>query len=451
VNIYLVKGFMLCIFALFLPQISQKLHINNICSMVKDLFERIQSNKGPLGKWASQAEGYYVFPKLEGELGPRMQFHGKTILNWSLNDYLGLANHPEVRQADTDAAIKYGAAYPMGARMMSGHTEYHEQLEQELASFVMKESAYLLNFGYQGIMSTIDALVTRNDVIVYDVDAHACIIDGVRLHSGKRFTYRHNDVESMEKNLQRATKLAETTGGGILFITEGVFGMRGQQGKLKEVVEMKKKYNFRLLVDDAHGFGTLGKTGAGAGEEQGCQDGIDVYFSTFAKSMANIGAFVAGDKDIIDYLKYNLRSQMFAKALPMIQTIGSLKRLELLRNSSEIKDKLWVNVRALQEGLTSRGFNIGDTNTCITPVYLEGSIPEAMVMVNDLRENYGIFLSIVVYPVIPKGIILLRMIPTASHTIEDINETLAAFEAIREKLVNGTYKAIAAQTTVDVS
>lgn len=419
--------------------------------MVKDLFERIQSNKGPLGKWASQAEGYYVFPKLEGELGPRMQFHGKTILNWSLNDYLGLANHPEVRQADTDAAIKYGAAYPMGARMMSGHTEYHEQLEQELASFVMKESAYLLNFGYQGIMSTIDALVTRNDVIVYDVDAHACIIDGVRLHSGKRFTYRHNDVESMEKNLQRATKLAETTGGGILFITEGVFGMRGQQGKLKEVVEMKKKYNFRLLVDDAHGFGTLGKTGAGAGEEQGCQDGIDVYFSTFAKSMANIGAFVAGDKDIIDYLKYNLRSQMFAKALPMIQTIGSLKRLELLRNSSEIKDKLWVNVRALQEGLTSRGFNIGDTNTCITPVYLEGSIPEAMVMVNDLRENYGIFLSIVVYPVIPKGIILLRMIPTASHTIEDINETLAAFEAIREKLVNGTYKAIAAQTTVDVS
>ncbi|MEN9322986.1 MAG: hypothetical protein RIT03_804 [Bacteroidota bacterium] len=419
--------------------------------MVKDLFERIQSNKGPLGKWASQAEGYYVFPKLEGELGPRMQFHGKTILNWSLNDYLGLANHPEVRQADTDAAIKYGAAYPMGARMMSGHTEYHEQLEQELAAFVMKESAYLLNFGYQGIMSTIDALVTRNDVIVYDVDAHACIIDGVRLHSGKRFTYRHNDVESMEKNLQRATKLAETTGGGILFITEGVFGMRGQQGKLKEVVEMKKKYNFRLLVDDAHGFGTLGKTGAGAGEEQGCQDGIDVYFSTFAKSMANIGAFVAADKEIIDYLKYNLRSQMFAKALPMIQTIGSLKRLELLRKSSEIKDKLWVNVRALQEGLTSRGFNIGDTNTCITPVYLEGSIPEAMVMVNDLRENYGIFLSIVVYPVIPKGIILLRMIPTASHTLEDINETLAAFEAIREKLVNGTYKAIAAQTTVDVS
>lgn len=411
--------------------------------MVKDLFERIQNNKGPLGKWASQAEGYYVFPKLEGELGPRMKFHGKDILNWSLNDYLGLANHPEVRKADADAAAQYGAAYPMGARMMSGHTDAHEQLERELAAFVQKEAAYLLNFGYQGIMSAIDALVTKNDIIVYDVDAHACIIDGVRLHMGKRFTYKHNDLESMEKNLQRATKMALETGGGILFITEGVFGMRGQQGKLKEIVEMKKKYNFRLLVDDAHGFGTLGKTGAGAGEEQGCQDGIDVYFSTFAKSMASIGAFLAGDKDVIDYLKYNLRSQMFAKALPMIQTVGALKRLQLLRENPGLKDKLWENVNALQNGLKERGFNIGDTNTCVTPVYLEGSIPEAMVMVNDLRENYGIFLSIVVYPVIPKGIILLRMIPTASHTLADINETLSAFEAIREKLVNGTYAKLA--------
>ncbi|AWA30712.1 8-amino-7-oxononanoate synthase [Flavobacterium magnum] len=419
--------------------------------MVKDLFERIQENKGPLGKWASQAEGYYVFPKLEGELGPRMQFHGKEILNWSINDYLGLANHPEVRQADIEAATQYGAAYPMGARMMSGQTTAHEELERELAEFVMKESAYLLNFGYQGMVSIIDALVTKNDIIVYDVDSHACIIDGVRLHMGKRFTYRHNDVESMEKNLQRATKMAEETGGGILFITEGVFGMRGQQGKLREIVEFKKKYNFRLLVDDAHGFGTLGKTGAGAGEEQGVQDGIDVYFSTFAKSMANIGAFVAADKAIIDYLKYNLRSQMFAKALPMIQTIGSLKRLRMLRTMPELKDKLWENVNALQNGLKARGFDIGDTNTCVTPVYLNGSIPEAMMLVNDLRENYHIFLSIVVYPVIPKGIILLRMIPTASHTIEDINETLDAFEAVREKLTNGTYLKLAGERTVDVS
>lgn len=419
--------------------------------MVKDLFERIHENKGPLGKWASQAEGYYVFPKLEGELGPRMKFHGKEILNWSINDYLGLANHPEVRRVDAEAAQQYGAAYPMGARMMSGHTDIHEQLERELAAFVQKEAAYLLNFGYQGMVSIIDALVSKNDVIVYDVDSHACIIDGVRLHHGKRFTYKHNDMESIEKNLQRATKMAEETGGGILLITEGVFGMRGQQGKLKEICALKSKYNFRLLVDDAHGFGTLGKTGAGAGEEQGVQDQIDVYFSTFAKSMASIGAFVAADQDIIDYLKYNLRSQMFAKSLPMIQTVGALKRLDMLRSMPELKNKLWENVNALQNGLKSRGFNIGDTNTCVTPVYLNGSIPEAMMMVNDLRENYGIFLSIVVYPVIPKGIILLRMIPTASHSLQDIEDTLVAFEAIREKLTNGTYLKIASEKTVDVS
>jgi len=418
--------------------------------MVKDLFERIQKNKGPLGRWASQAEGYFVFPKLEGPLSNRMMFHGKEVINWSINDYLGLANHPEVRKADAEAAAEYGAAYPMGARMMSGHTDWHEKLERELASFVHKESAYLLNFGYQGMVSTIDALVSKNDIIVYDMDSHACIIDGVRLHMGKRFTYKHNDIESIEKNLQRATNMAETTGGGILLITEGVFGMRGQQGKLKEIVALKEKYNFRLLVDDAHGFGTLGKTGAGAGEEQECQDGIDVYFSTFAKSMASIGAFIAADKDIIDFLKYNLRSQMFAKSLPMLLVKGALKRLELLKTTPELKSKLWENVDALQNGLKDRGFNIGDTNTCVTPVYLEGSVPEAMVMVNDLRETYGIFLSIVIYPVIPKGIILLRMIPTAAHTMQDINETLSAYEAIREKLENGTYKEIANRTKVDL-
>ncbi|MHC5354481.1 aminotransferase class I/II-fold pyridoxal phosphate-dependent enzyme [Myroides sp. LJL115] len=419
--------------------------------MVNDLFDRIQKNKGPLGKWASQAEGYYVFPKLEGPLSNRMMFHGKEVINWSINDYLGLSNHPEVRRADAEAAQEYGAAYPMGARMMSGHTTMHEQLQDELAAFVHKEAAYLLNFGYQGMVSIIDALVTKNDVIVYDVDSHACIIDGVRLHMGKRFTYMHNDIESLEKNLERATKMAETTGGGILVITEGVFGMRGQQGKLKEIVALKEKYNFRLLVDDAHGFGTLGATGAGAGEEQGCQDGIDVYFSTFAKSMASIGAFVAADQDIIDYLKYNLRSQMFAKSLPMIFTLGALKRLQLLRENPSMKAKLWENVNMLQDGLKERGFDIGDTNTCVTPVYLKGSIPEAMVMVNDLRENYNIFLSIVVYPVIPKGIILLRMIPTAMHTKEDIDETLKAYEGIREKLVSGEYKRIAEATTVDVT
>ena len=411
---------------------------------MKDLFEKIYKDKGPLGKWAAQAEGYFVFPKLEGEISNRMKFQGKEVITWSINDYLGLANHPEVRKVDAEAAAQYGSAYPMGARMMSGHTELHEQLQNELATFVQKEAAYLLNFGYQGMVSTVDALVSKDDIIVYDVDAHACIIDGVRLHHGKRFTYKHNDMESLEKNLERATKMAETTGGGILVISEGVFGMRGEQGRLKEIVALKKKFNFRLFVDDAHGFGTLGKTGAGAGEEQGVQDDIDVYFATFAKSLASTGAFIAADQEIIDYLKYNLRSQMFAKSLQMQLVVGALKRLDMLRTMPELKQNLWKIVDALQSGLKSRGFDIGTTQSCVTPVYLNGSIPEAMALVRDLRENYGIFCSIVVYPVIPKGLILLRMIPTATHTLEDVTVTLDAFDAIRERLENGTYKRMSA-------
>jgi glycine C-acetyltransferase len=407
---------------------------------MRDLFERIHENKGPLGKWASQAEGYFVFPKLEGPISNRMKFKGKEVITWSVNDYLGLANQPEVRKVDAEAAAEYGSAYPMGARMMSGHTDLHEQLENELAEFVDKEAAYLLNFGYQGILSTVDTLVGKDDVIVYDVDAHACIVDGVRLHIGKRFTYKHNDVISLEKNLQRATKLADQTGGGILVISEGVFGRRGEQGRLKEIVALKKKYNFRFLVDDAHGFGTLGESGKGAGNEQGVQDQIDVYFATFAKSMASTGAFVAGDKEIVDYLKYNMRSQMFAKSLQMQLVKGALKRLDMLRTRPEFKIKLWENVNALQNGLKESGFDIGTTQSCVTPVYLKGSIPEAMALVKDLRENFGIFCSIVVYPVIPKGLILLRLIPTATHTIKDIKITLKAFSGIRKKLENGTYK-----------
>ncbi|MFA5297342.1 MAG: aminotransferase class I/II-fold pyridoxal phosphate-dependent enzyme [Lutibacter sp.] len=411
---------------------------------MKDLFERIVKDKGPLGKWAEQAEGYYVFPKLEGDISNRMTFNGKDVITWSINDYLGLANHPEVRKVDAEAATKYGMAYPMGARMMSGHTKFHEQLERNLAEFEHKESAYLVNFGYQGMVSAIDALVTKNDVIVYDMDAHACIIDGVRLHPGKRFTFQHNNIESLEKNLQRATKIADETNGGILVISEGVFGMRGEQGKLKEIIALKEKYNFRLLVDDAHGFGTLGEDGRGTGFEQGVQDGIDVYFATFAKSMAGIGGFFAADNEIIQYLKYNMRSQMFAKSLPMPMVIGALKRLEMLRTMPELKEKLWENVHALQNGLKDQGFNIGNTNTCVTPVFLEGDIPEAMAMVNDLRENYGIFCSIVVYPVIPKGLIILRLIPTATHNLEDVKTTIEAFSAIRSKLESGVYKRIAA-------
>ena len=405
-----------------------------------DIFDRIKQNPGPLGQFANYAEGYFIFPRLEGPIGPRMRFQGREVIFWSANDYLGLCNHPEVLEADAKAAAEYGMFYPMGARAMSGETDQHLQLEKELAEFVQKESAYLLNFGYQGMVSTIDALLSRHDVVVYDADSHACIVDGVRLHMGKSFTFKHNDIASLEKNLERATKVAEEQGGGVLVVTEGVFGMRGQQGKLKEICELKSKYSFRLLVDDAHGFGTLGKTGAGAGEEQGCQDQIDVYFSTFAKSMAGFGAFIAGNKDVVRFLKFNLRSQIFAKSLTMPMVIGGLKRLELLRTRPEIKEKLWENVRKLQNGLLERGFNLGETNTCVTPVMMQGSPVEATLLVKDLRENFGIFTSVVVYPVIPKGMILLRLIPTASHTDAEINETLAAFEAIHGKLVGGHYK-----------
>lgn len=394
---------------------------------------------GPLGSHAKEAHGYYTFPKLEGEISTRMNFRGKPKLVWSLNNYLGLANHPEVRKTDADAAALYGMAYPMGARMMSGNSNLHEQLEQELAAFEHKEDAILVNFGYQGILSAIDALVDRHDVIVYDAESHACIIDGVRLHQGKRFVFAHNNMESLEKQLERAQALLTDNRGAILVITEGVFGMSGNQGKLKEIVDLKSKYKFRLLVDDAHGFGTMGKTGAGTGEEQGCQDGIDLYFSTFAKSMASIGAFFAGDKSIIDFLRYNMRSQIYAKSLPMPLVIGALKRLELLRTRPELKDNLWKIVHALQNGLREAGFNIGTTQSPVTPVLLNGSVGEATHLTHDLRENYNIFCSIVMYPVVPKGVIMLRLIPTAAHTLEDVEQTIRAFVEVKVKLQAGKY------------
>jgi glycine C-acetyltransferase len=395
---------------------------------------------GPLGQHQKWSHGYFSYPKLEGEIGPHMLFNGKEHLVWSLNNYLGLANHPEVREADAKAAADYGMAYPMGARMMSGNSIHHEELEDGLAEFVGKEAAYLLNYGYQGMLSIIDALVDRNDVIVYDAESHACIIDGVRLHMGKRYVYQHNDIESCEKQLERATKLTEQTGGGILLITEGVFGMSGAQGKLKEIAELKKKFNFRLLVDDAHGFGTMGKTGAGTHQEQDCIDEVDVYFGTFAKSMAGIGGFVAADRQIIEYLRYNMRSQTFAKALPMPMVIGLKKRFELLKSKPELREKLWLIASTLQKGLKERGFNIGVSNSVVTPVILEGDLSEATALTRDLRENYGIFCSIVIYPVIPKGLILLRLIPTASHSLEDVQRTLEAYSAMGEKLKAGYYR-----------
>ncbi|MFP5081129.1 aminotransferase class I/II-fold pyridoxal phosphate-dependent enzyme [Pedobacter sp. JCM 36344] len=405
-----------------------------------DIFEKLAKRMGPIGQHQKWSHGYFSFPKLEGEIAPHMNFRGKEHLVWSLNNYLGLANHPEVRAADAQGAEEFGMAYPMGARMMSGNSNYHEQLEQELAAFVGKPDAFLLNFGYQGMVSIIDSLVDRNDVIVYDGESHACIIDGLRLHMGKRFVYQHNDIDSARKQLERATKLVEQTGGGILVITEGVFGMSGAQGKLKELVALKNDFKFRLLIDDAHGFGTMGPTGAGTHEEQNCIEGVDVYFGTFAKSMAGIGAFVASSVEITNFFRYNMRSQTFAKALPMPMVIGLLKRLDLLKNSPELREKLWTIATTLQKGLKERGFDIGITNTMVTPVFLKGELLEATALTMDLRENYSIFCSIVVYPVIPKGLIELRLIPTAMHTLEDVQRTLDAFSEVSEKLQNGYYK-----------
>lgn len=411
--------------------------------MALDIFEKIKANRGPIGQHAKGVHGYFTFPKLEGEISNKMMFRGKECLVWSVNNYLGLANHPEVRKADTDAAEKWGMAYPMGSRMMTGQTAEHEALENEISDFMQYEDTILLNFGYQGMVSAIDALVDRKDVIVYDSESHACIIDGVRLHAGKRFVFQHNDMVSFDKQMERATNLAAETGGGILVITEGVFGMAGDQGLLKEIIEFRKsgKYNFRLFVDDAHGFGTLGETGMGTGEHQGCHDGIDVYFGTFAKSMASIGAFISSTEDVVEYLRYNMRSQMFAKSLPMPLVVGARKRLEMLRTQPEHKENLWKVATALQEGLKEAGFNIGRTNSAVTPVFLTGTLGEATNITFDLRENYNIFCSIVVYPVVPKDVIMLRMIPTAVHTLEDVKYTIESFKKIQKGLEAGEYKA----------
>src|SRR5690606_27931546 len=404
------------------------------------ILDKLQTRLGPLGDHAHYAHGYYAYPRLEGEISTKMTFNGKEKLVWSLNNYLGLANHPEVREADNEGTRQYGLAYPMGARMMSGNTKLHERFESEIADYVQKEDAFLLNYGYQGMVSIIDSLVERNDVIVYDAESHACIIDGMRLHMGKRFVFKHNDIEDCEKQLQRAQKVTAKTTGAILVITEGVFGMRGDQGKLKEIVALKENYNFSLLVDDAHGIGCMGKTGAGTGEEQGVQNGIDFYFGTFAKSFAGIGAFIASTKEAIMFFKYNMRSQIFAKALPMPMVFGALKRLELMRTQPILREKLWRITHALQNGLTDAGFDIGNTNSPVTPVYLNGTIAEATALVSDLRENHHIFCSMVVYPVVPKGMIILRLIPTAEHTLEDVDRTISVFSEIRLKLMAGHYK-----------
>jgi len=410
---------------------------------MKDIFERVSDVPGPLGQYRKKADGYFMFPKLEGEIKPTMRFNGKDVLVWSLNNYLGLANDPEVREADAQGAKDWGMAYPMGARMMSGDSVNHIALENELAAFEKKPAAYLLNYGYQGMVSIIDVMCTRFDVIVYDSESHACIMDGIFLHKskgGKSFVFPHNDIERCDKMLRMAESYIEREGGkgGILVITEGVFGMAGDLGALDKIVALKKEHNFRLMIDDAHGFGTMGATGAGTSEHFDCQDDIDIYFATFAKSMATIGAFVASTREVIDHLRFNMRSQIFAKSLPMPIVIGAMKRFELLKRGT-CKDQLWVIADALQKGLRENGLDIGKTQSPVTPVYFPGDANMGTNIVVDLRENYGIFCSVVVYPVIPKGVLMLRIIPTAAHSIEDVERTIKVFSEVKKKLEAGGY------------
>src|SRR5258706_46103 len=404
-----------------------------------DLFEKLLQDRGPIGQHAKDSHGYFTFPKLEGDIGAHMIFRGKQCLVWSLNNYLGLANHPEVRKTDAEAAAQYGMGSPMGARMMSGNTDWHEKLEAELSDFEKKEDTILLNYGYQGMVSAIDCLVDRRDVIVYDSESHACIIDGVRLHMGKRFVYAHNDIENLEKQLERATRLTDETGGAILLITEGVFGMSGDMGRVADIVALKKKYQFRLFLDDAHGFGTMGKTGAGAHEEQGVMDGVDIYFGTFAKSMASIGGFFFNTAQVGVNPRFYMRLQNFSKSMPHPFGIGAFKHLQMLPTPPQPKKNLRENVNSPPNRVKEAGFDIGKTQSPVTPVFLNGTIGEATKLIYDMRENYNIFCSMVVYPVVPKGIILLRLIPTAVHTVEDVNYTIDAFRKAYVKLKAGEY------------
>lgn len=396
-----------------------------------DLFDKLQGRPGPLGEFTSEGYGYYTFPKLEGPIGPVMKFNDKDVIVWSVNDYLGIGSHPEVQQTDIEAAQKYGYSAPMGARLMTGNSDEHEALEKELADFVHKPSALLLNYGYQGIMSVIHALVDRNDYLIYDELSHACIVDGKQLAMSDKSVFKHNDIESFEKQLKRAHKKSGPNS-SILVVTEGVFGMTGDLGILREMIALKEKYPFRLLVDDAHGFGTLGKDGSGTGTQLGCHDGIDIYFGTFAKAVALIGAFVATEKRVVEFLKANVRSQIFAKSVPMPIVVSARKRLKLIREHPEWRDQLWKNTRNLRNGLLELGYNVLPSESPVTPVLTQGSTELCQTIMRKLREDHGVFVSGVTYPVVPKGTVLLRLIPTAAHTNEHIEQTLKGFDAIKE-------------------
>ena len=408
-----------------------------------DLFDKLETRPSPLGEFTSNGYGYYTFPKLDGPIGPEMKFNGKDVVVWSVNDYLSVGNHPRIREVDKNAAEKYGLSAPMGARLMTGNSDEHEALERELADFIHKPKALLLNYGYQGIMSVIHSLVDRNDFLIYDELSHACIVDGKQLAMAEKSVFKHNDMESLEKQLKRASKKLKPNS-SILVVTEGVFGMTGDLGKLKEIIALKEKYPFRLLVDDAHGFGTLGHDGSGAGTQLGCHDGIDIYFGTFAKAVALIGAFVAAEPRVIEFLKANTRSQIFAKSLPMPIVVSARERIKLIRKNPQWREQLWENTKKLRSGLVELGYNVLPSESPVTPVLTEGSTDLAQTIMREMREEHGVFVSGVAYPVVPKGVVLLRLIPMAGHTDAHIEKTLKAFEAIKPLVFKEAGEAVTA-------
>lgn len=406
-----------------------------------DLFDKLQGRPGPLGEFTSDGYGYYTFPRLEGPLGPVMKFNGKDVVVWSINDYLGIGGREDVRKFDGEMAARHGLSTPMGARLMTGNTTQHEKLEEELADFVHKPSALLLNYGYQGIMSVIHALVDRNDFLIYDELSHACIVDGKQLAMAEKFVYKHNDIESLEKQLERAHRKAKPDS-SILVVTEGAFGMTGDLGNLEEIVALKDKYPFRLLVDDAHGVGTMGEDGSGTGTHLGCHEGIDIYFGTFAKAFALIGAFVATEERVKEFLKANVRSQIFAKSVPLPIVESVRKRLKMIRNNPEWRDQLWENTKKLRQGLIDIGYNVMPAECPVTPVLTKGSTEVCQDIMRKLREDHGIFVSGVAYPVVPKGTVLIRLIPTAAHNDEHIKKTLKGFRAIKDVIIPSEGKQI---------
>ncbi|MCH9633796.1 MAG: 8-amino-7-oxononanoate synthase/2-amino-3-ketobutyrate coenzyme A ligase [Chlamydiae bacterium] len=401
-----------------------------------DLFHKCYQKEGLFSNVREGKDNYYAQPILEGPLGPHMTFNGQKMIVWSINDYLGLAGHPEPTARAKEVLEAFGTAYPMGARLMSGFTQNHQTFEAKLAKFAQKESALLFNYGYLGVLGVITSIMGPRDTVIIDHDSHACIVDGAKLATTRRNqfrVFRHNDMDHLEKILK---SINQDRKGGILIVTDGIYGMTGEVAPLKEICALKEKYNARLLVDDAHGIGIMGATGRGTGEHLGVQDKIDLYFSTFAKCFAGIGGFVAGDKEIIEHITWNARPVIFAKNLPLIYSDSLSATLDVIEREPERREKLWEIATYMQRRFKEEGFDIGNTTSPITPVFLSISGLEAIKdAIHILREEFHIFASGVMYPVVPRGVFLLRLVPSCRHTFDDVNKTIEAFIQIKERII----------------